>query len=422
MRQLDSIASIWELFRVFRVASKYEGSSPLDNYPSIKTLVSGNLKRDIPKDSLDDYLLALQLEFENFNPSELDNYTRFADFVRFASESNKKSSYIERINSQRENSLDILKKMWENLSKDADLISYARESITQTLLVEFAHQVQPIKAEVDHSRIDIVENDSVYFKLKIIDNRVIDEGTPVFLGAPSYKIYLIDDPYILDDFGLSRPLGIRYQDNFMIDSVLNPDRIYNHQNKLKFVIRTPKQPSILEQRIISESLKEVNEKISSMIPGNFQFSSEGEYYIERGKKLRISNLATGSKLFAILKILLEKGEITDKSILVFDEPEAHLHPAWQNAFAEIITLLVKEVGVRILLTTHSPNFVLAIDAYMRKYDISDRTNFYQTIANTDGFVRYECVNDDIGAIYQDFLTFLSEVKVIRDHYLTKREK
>ena len=124
----------------------------------------------------------------------------------------------------------------------------------------------------------------------------------------------------------------------------------------------------------------------------------------------------------MIKILLEKGELDSTTMLILDEPEAHLHPMWQNSFAEIIVLLVKELGVNILLTTHSPNFVLALDAYMREYDIAQQTNFYQTHTLSDGFVQYYCVNDDMGTIYQDFMQYLSEVKMLRNRCLYNAEE
>ena len=84
-------------------------------------------------------------------------------------------------------------------------------------------------------------------------------------------------------------------------------------------------------------------------------------------------------------------------------------------------LLVKELKVNILLTTHSSNFVLALDAYMRKHEIQDKTNFYQTNSIDNGFVEYSCVNDDISSIYADFLQYLSDVKVLRDKFLMNGE-
>lgn len=127
-------------------------------------------------------------------------------------------------------------------------------------------------------------------------------------------------------------------------------------------------------------------------------------------------------MFSIIKMLLNKGEIDNTTMLILDEPEAHLHPKWQNAFAEIIVLLVKELNVNVLLTTHSPNFMLALDAFMRKYDISEKTNFYQTDIVENEFVQYHCVNDNMGNIYEDFLKYLSEVKMLRNEYLTNTEE
>ena len=54
---------------------------------------------------------------------------------------------------------------------------------------------------------------------------------------------------------------------------------------------------------------------------------------------------------------------------------------------------------------------------MRKYDIADITNFYQTDVLENHFVHYNCVNDDMGKIYQDFLQYLSEVKMLRNAYM-----
>ena len=59
--------------------------------------------------------------------------------------------------------------------------------------------------------------------------------------------------------------------------------------------------------------------------------------------LFVQNLATGSKMFSIIKTLLENGEINFDTMLILDEPEAHLHPEWQNIFAEIIILIVKHL-------------------------------------------------------------------------------
>ena len=122
-------------------------------------------------------------------------------------------------------------------------------------------------------------------------------------------------------------------------------------------------------------------------------------------------------MISIIKLLLATGEITEKTLLVLDEPEAHLHQKWQNLFAEIMVLLVKDLGCHVLLTTHSPNFMLALEANMRKYEAMDLCDFYQT-KRIDGtaFVDYKCVNDSLEDIYEEFVIYWSDMKKLRDSY------
>ena len=230
---------------------------------------------------------------------------------------------------------------------------------------------------------------------------------------------MVDDPFILDDFNAPRhPARLLSHD--MPEMIVTPTRIQTHNQKLKRALRMPATSNIFEQTVLDANLKTIREQIDSVVSGSFKFSEESNYYLQNGAKVKLGNMATGSKMFSIIKILLEKGELDGSTMLILDEPEAHLHPQWQNAFAEVIVLLVRELGVRVLLTTHSPNFMLALDAHMRKYDMGDRTNFYQTEAVGGGFVRYQCVNDNMERIYDDFLRYLSEMKELRDRYMSGR--
>ena len=121
-------------------------------------------------------------------------------------------------------------------------------------------------------------------------------------------------------------------------------------------------------------------------------------------------------MFSIIKNLLEKGEINFDTMLILDEPEAHLHPEWQNVFAEIIVLLVKELDTHVMLTTHSPNFLMALEAYSKKYELLDKANYYMVQHNEDNYtVDYVCVNDQLGRIYSSFTKPLIKVKQLKDN-------
>lgn len=423
MRHLNNLGDTLEFLRYSRTTVRGDDPGVLASYPTLKSVVSGEYRREISPETMEEFLYRLIDELKNLDTSlfvEQFETSRNSRIFRIKAIDAQKDGIKLSFDKQKEQAISLLEKLVFDIHKDPELIDYARESINQTLRIEFSNQIQPVKGQVGTSEIELSDDNKAYFHFFIEDNLIVNDGTPVFTISPCKKVYLVDDPFILDD--VTTPRYFRGRVIEERESFFNPDRIGSHNDKLKFVLRHSKTLTVFEQTVLSDALKETKTKIDSILPGSFEFSSEGEYYIQNGLKLRIPNLATGSKMFSIIKMLLNKGEIDNTTMLILDEPEAHLHPKWQNAFAEIIVLLVKELNVNVLLTTHSPNFMLALDAYMRKYKIAKKTNFYQTDFLEDGFVQYHCVNDDIGLIYQDFLQYLSEVKMLRNKYLKDIEE
>ena len=102
-----------------------------------------------------------------------------------------------------------------------------------------------------------------------------------------------------------------------------------------------------------------------------------KYKVENNSEdLMIHNIASGSKSFGLLYLLLKAGIITRESLLILDEPENHLHPEWQIKYAEIICKMVAD-GFYILITSHSPYFIQALRIYANKYGIiENKTEFY----------------------------------------------
>ena len=163
----------------------------------------------------------------------------------------------------------------------------------------------------------------------------------------------------------------------------------------------------------------IDKIIDSVLPGSFDFTNSGTgpvYIRPDGSRLPIYLLAGGSIQFACIKLLLSYGLLDEKTFLIMEAPETNLHPDWQNRLAELVVLLVKLTKVRILLTTHSSNFMLAIDAYMRKHEINEQCNFYHAEQMENGMVTHKCVNEHMELIYQDFVTYFADMKVLRDRY------
>lgn len=421
---LDDVQDNFEIFRL--TPNLYSDESILKKGSAIYALIHDfrNLKNGFvfPNEwnNIETFSHELRKELMSFNVDSIDEHSVLIKYYnRYASNSKNNNSVKNKIKSQINRSVYMLNKLFETLDKDPELIDYARESINQTLRVEFANQIQPVRISDPKSKIVVSEDNMLLFAFDISDNKVTNNGKPVFLGVPYKKAYFIDDPFVLDS--PADPYSSVYHRGYAAHAlenttILDSSNILPHASKLNRTLKNKKGMTVFEETVISDGLTEIKKKINEALSGEFEFSTDGEYYVKDGKKLQLTNLATGSKMFSILKILIEKGEVDGSTLLILDEPEAHLHPSWQNKFAEIIVLLVKYLNTCVLLTSHSPNFVLAIDAYMRKYDIIGKTNFYQTNQLEDDMVEYVNVNQDMGQIYSDFMQYLSEVKALRDYY------
>lgn len=117
------------------------------------------------------------------------------------------------------------------------------------------------------------------------------------------------------------------------------------------------------------------------------------------KPININNLSTGLKAFVILKILLERNILKEKDVLILDEPEIHLHPKWQMQYAQIIVLLQKFFDLSIIVTTHSADFLAAIEYYAKKHKNIDKCKFYLA-KNEDNFNTFVDVTNETEEIYK----------------------
>lgn len=419
-KTLDEIGEDLHFWRLIKVYNKAFNKKLLDENSFVQAWISGKYHELVNSGELELFIREAIHQLKQFDIKKDLVTKEVREFIaHFYQEANEKIQ-TELIAQEFHDAIFRMEELLETIKRDPQQIAYRKESINQTLQKEFAGQIQPIKGQSGPSSIMLSENDKIYFHITVENNCIENNTENQFKPVQYKKVYLIDDPFILDNLERDRRLNQLFFNSE--ESLLNSGHILSHNDKLRLTLTESKQQSIFEQTVLNDKLKNIREKIDQILPGTFELSSEGRYYVQNGVKLQISNLATGSKMFSIIKILLDKGELGDSTMLILDEPEAHLHPMWQNAFAEIIVLLVKELKLNVLLTTHSPNFVLALDAYMRKYRLEEKSNFYQTQILEDGFVQYNCMDDDIGKIYEDFLQYLSEVKMLRSFYMRHGEE
>ena len=156
----------------------------------------------------------------------------------------------------------------------------------------------------------------------------------------------------------------------------------------------------MEEMVVSEKLNHIFIILNQICDGNLIKTDDSYAYSSSKFKqpLSLSNVSTGFKSFLILKTLLMNGSIEEGSTIILDEPEIHLHPEWQLVLAELIVLIYKEFGVHVLLNTHSPYFLRAIQVYSAKHKIADKCKYYLSELSDDIAVITD-VSDNIEKIY-----------------------
>ena len=183
------------------------------------------------------------------------------------------------------------------------------------------------------------------------------------------RLIYIDDPFILDEIG-----GRLY--NRGVGSTSHRDALITLIQKSVF----GESDNVIESIIRNEQLHDVIQKLDEISNGTLVYENEEFMYRHAGlnENLSLVSVSTGIKTFAILRTLLERGYLEKDGIIVLDEPEVHLHPEWQIRLAEITVLLHKAIGLNIVITTHSHDFLTSIDFFSRKYEIREKCRFYLT--------------------------------------------
>lgn len=136
----------------------------------------------------------------------------------------------------------------------------------------------------------------------------------------------------------------------------------------------------------------------SVIEGDFETGMGGLRYVSKNNPgLNMSNVAAGTKVFAILRMLADNGCLRQGSLLLLDEPESHLHPEWLDVLAKTIVFLARDMDVRVVMTTHSPLLLLSIQAHALEY--GQHADYYSIIRDGEGPASVDDLRGDLTGVY-----------------------
>lgn len=295
--------------------------------------------------------------------------------------------WTELIGEVYENTKEVL-----NLSEDVII----REFISRYFNQVFHSQIQSVSDKINSDASLILDikgkKEWIQFEKNYCKN---------FMGELDivHKAIYIDNPFVIDELSKFNDLDVM---NETLKNLLY--RSYNESN----------MDGIIESVRVKEKLADIFEMLQQVVDGEILLDQNEEFYLKGNDDeiISVHNLSTGMKSFIILKMLLEKGCLKNKDVVVLDEPEIHLHPQWQIAYAELIVLLQKQFDLSVVVTTHSPYFVDAINLFSCKYETDSKVNFYLSILEEEAAVM-ENVTDNIDLIYKKMASPIQMLDTLR---------
>ena len=146
-------------------------------------------------------------------------------------------------------------------------------------------------------------------------------------------------------------------------------------------------------------------EINKIVNGDVQFNKKSnnfsfsKMYEGMRAEFKPLNTASGIKAFGIIELLINSGILNKNNLLIIDEPEIHLHPEWQIDYAKLICNLVS-CGINVLITTHSPYMLQALDYFSEKIKKEDAFRVY--LAEKTGVRGNTCFDDVTYSINRAF--------------------
>lgn len=243
----------------------------------------------------------------------------------------------------------------------------------------------------DHASVKLfMENDNgrEYLNLQILNEEVasVDMGS----GKPLADATYVESPLYLH----------------MLDTLLNADTFREGSSRILRRSMLPVHIKDLAEKIdalrLSSSAPLLFDhlQIQDIIDGEFHFDKKKRIlsFQQKGNEISPINVASGIKSFGLIQMLLETNTIDADKILIWDEPENHLHPRWQILFAKLLVQLSK-MGIPVLISTHSPYFVQGVRFFAAQLDVEAFVNYYLAEERDDNLSELREVTDDLNAIF-----------------------
>lgn len=314
------------------------------------------------------------------------------------------------------------------------------ESLLESIAVELSDRKMPMALRRLSTifQVDYSKNDSLDTFLGRVSNKLHGSYYEIMINSVERKkkrdtyslasvirnIASVGDGWPNDISLKEDTVSLLNKRDFQEPVMLNRAIYYGTQRTINSIEYTSEFDRLL-RRPFSETpnqLRVLRMRIQSIIDGTISYEDEnsllmdepGLYYSRNdGLRIPLKQAATGITSFAYLLQLLNNGYLQKDTLLIIDEPEAHLHPQWIVEYAKLLVLLNKKIGMKILISSHNPDMVSAIQSISRKEGIIDTVHFYvaQKRNEENTHYIYKDLGTEIGEIFESFNIALSRIQM-----------
>ena len=316
----------------------------------------------------------------------LSDYLKENDFYAFEKKSEPAEIYHSRILSHVKDLCMVINDVLEKVDRD-----FFGRIQSLTLLSLFNKQVVTRTAKNTKAVLNLKISDNNSFSVNIGEEKTeieVEDGLYV-----NNNIVYIETSNVIDQLNKRRTLS----SGGMLNSYEN--------NIMALLKQEPKNETELskeeqeERMFVLEMFQSIFEEVLhgelARKDGNFFFKE-----FESEELIDVKNVSSGMKCLLVIQRLIQNGTINKNTIVIIDEPETNLHPEWQVLFANILVLLNKLLGIKLLINSHSPYFIRALEVKMAVNEMADKGSYYLMTPCGDTLFESKDVTSSTEEIYR----------------------
>lgn len=357
------------LFSILKAANNVRQVDKLKTASSIK-LELAFLKRMFLR-AENDHILS---DIQTLSLNLADKIILASDVRQSLEEEAKKIGFTSRMIAMMHSRMTRIEQYIIKLDNPEAAIRAEFEAIAKSEFMESLNSYGSVESLI-HFHDDSTDADGSDFEIRFCNGKT--DNIRLWGNSSIEDITYIESPLYLHILNTLRLSGsIPTVSSLGIPSSLRRDNLPYHLVDMAEKILSGSE-DIISGGLFEEDYGRQLAEIGSIIGGKFVLNNKTKQlsFNQNGHTIPPISVASGIKSFGVLQRLIQTENISTFKMLIWDEPEIHLHPEWQIAFCKLIVELVAN-GIPIVVSSHSPYFVQALRYFASAKGIEKDVKYY----------------------------------------------